>query len=146
MRRFIGIFFMLLLLGCSSDSTTGSTVFVAEGLIVLGNPSIVGESTGTPESPSGFINLSGTIESQLGLPLTGVKVIVRVLGENNAVLGSREEACIPADVGPGGSCQFITGVALDSMDFRASQVIEITPRSDQGTGTARPVPVEWPAQ
>ena len=146
MKKFARFLPVLFLLGCSGDSSTGSTVFEAGGLVVLGNPSILGESTGTPEAPSAFISVGGAIDSQLGLPLTNLRVQVRVLGTNGALLGAREEACTPRDIGPGGSCTFVTGVVLDTLHFTASRSIEITPGSDQGTGTPRIIPVEWPGQ
>ena len=146
MKNCVRILSVIFLLGCSGDSTTGSTVFVSEGLVVLGNPSILGESTGTPDAPSAFISVGGAVESQLGLPLTNVRVMVRVLDANGVLLGSREEACSPSDILPGGSCTFVTGVVMDTSHFSVSRTIEITPGSDQGTGTPRPIPVEWPDQ
>ena len=143
MKRFVGFLSVVFLLGCSGGNSTGSLVFAAKDLTLLGNPSIIGESTGTVDNPSGFISVGGAVESQSGLALTDLKVLVRVLGANGAVLGSREEACNPRDIGPGGSCTFITGVALDSVDFRASRAIEITPESAQGVGTLRSIAVEW---
>ena len=86
-------------------------IFVPEDLTILGNPSIVGESAGTPEDLS-FIHISGNIDSQSGLELTGLKVRVRVLGENGTLLGMSEDVCTPAAIAPGGSCTFLSAVAL----------------------------------
>ena len=137
-------FLSVCLLGCSGDNTAGSRVFVPEDLTVVGNPSILGEPPDTSENPSSFIRLRGGVDSQSGVALTGLKVAVRVLGENAAELGASETACTPAEIAPGGSCTFATSVALDTVDFRASQTIEITPKCDQGTGTRRSIPVVWP--
>ena len=143
MKYIIGFLSVFFLFGCSKDDSAGSRVFMPEDLVVLGNPSIVGESAGTPEDPS-FIRISGNIDSQSGLDLTGLKVRVRVLGENSAVLGVSEDACTPAAIAPGGSCTFLLAIALVNVDFKDSQSIEITPACDQGTGTLRLIPVIWP--
>jgi len=131
---FIGIF----------GSRYDQPIFMPEDLVVLGNPSIVGESAGTPEAPSSFIRISGNVDSQSGLELTGLKVRVRVLGENDTVLGMSEDVCTPSEIAPGGSCTFLSAIVLANVDFRDSQSIEITPACDQGTGTPRLIPVLWP--
>jgi len=137
---FLSVFFLF---GCSKDDSAGSRTFIPEDLVVLGNPSIIGESAVTPEDPS-FIRISGNVDSQSGLELTGLKVRVRVLGENGTVLGMSEDVCTPADIAPGGSCTFLSAVVLANVNFRDSQSIEITPACDQGTGTLRLIPVLWP--
>ncbi len=143
MKYIIGFLSVFFLFGCSKDDSAGSRTFIPEDLIVLGNPSIVGESAVTPEDPS-FIRISGNIDSQSGLELTGLKVRVRVLGENGTPLGTSEDVCTPAEIAPGGSCTFLSAVVLVNVDFRDSQSIEITPSCDQGTGTLRLIPVTWP--
>lgn len=143
MKYIIGFLSVFFLFGCSKDDSAGSRTFIPEDLVVLGNPSIVGESTGLPDSPS-FIHIEGTVDSQSGLELTGLKVRVRVLGENDTVLGMSEDVCTPAEIAPGGSCTFLSAVVLANVDFRDSQSIEITPGCDQGTGTQRLIPVLWP--
>lgn len=144
MKYIIGFLSVFFFFGCSKDDSAGSRVFISEDLVVLGNPSIIGEAAGTPESPSSFIRISGNIDSQSGLDLTGLKVRVRVLGENSAVLGISEDACTPTAIAPGGSCTFLSAIALVNVDFKDSQSIEITPACDQGTGTLRIIPVIWP--
>ena len=143
MKYIIGLLSVFFLFGCSKDDSAGSRVFIPEDLVVLGNPSIVGESAGLPDSPS-FIHIEGTVDSQSGLELTGLKVRVRVLGENGTLLGMSEDVCTPAEIAPGGSCTFLSAVVLANVDFRDSQSIEITPACDQGTGTLRLIPVLWP--
>ena len=143
MKYIIGLLSVFFLFGCSKDDSAGSRVFMSEDLVVLGNPSIIGESAVTPEDPS-FIRISGNLDSQSGLELTGLKVRVRVLGENGTVLGMSEDVCTPADIAPGGSCTFLSAVVLANVNFRDSQSIEITPSCDQGTGTLRLIPVLWP--
>ena len=144
MKYIIGFLSVFFLFGCSKDDSAGSRIFIPEDLTVLGNPSIIGESAGTPENPS-FIRISGNIDSQSGLELTGLKVRVRVLGENDTPLGMGEDLCTPAEIAPGGSCTFLSAVVLAAnVDFRDSQSIEITPGCDQGTGTLRLIPVLWP--
>lgn len=144
MKYIIGFLSVFFLFGCSKDDSAGSRVFMSEDLTVLGNPSIVGESAGTPENPS-FIRIGGNVDSQSGLELTGLKVRVRVLGENSTLLGISEDVCTPAEIAPGGSCTFLSAVVLGTnVDFKDSQSIEITPGCDQGTGTLRLIPVTWP--
>ena len=143
MKYAIG-FLAVFLLGCSGDNTAGSRVFVSEDLTILGNPSILGEPSGTPEDPSSFIRTSGGVDSQSELALTGLVVSVRVLGENATELGASETACTPVEIAPGGSCTFTSSTVLDSVDFRTSQRIEITPKCDQGMGELRAIPVVWP--
>ncbi|MYC13687.1 MAG: hypothetical protein F4Y39_08165 [Gemmatimonadetes bacterium] len=143
MKYIIGLLSVFFLFGCSKDDSAGSRVFIPEDLVVLGNPSIIGEPAVTPEDPS-FIHISGNLDSQSGLELTGLKVRVRVLGENGTVLGMSEDVCTPAEIAPGGSCTFLSAVVLANVDFRDSQSIEITPACDQGTGTLRLIPVLWP--
>lgn len=138
---FLSVFFLF---GCSKDDSAGARTFIPDDLTVLGNPSIIGESAGTPDDPSSFIRISGNVDSQSGLELTGLKVRVRVLGENGTPLGMSEDVCTPAEIAPGGSCTFLSAVVLANVDFRASQSIEITPGCDQGTGTLRLIPVTWP--
>ena len=144
MKYIIGFLSVFFLFGCSKDDSAGSRVFIPEDLVVLGNPSIIGESAGTPENPSSFIYINGNVDSQSGLDLTGLKVSVRVLGENGTLLGMSEDVCTPAEIAPGGSCTFSSAVVLANVDFRDSQSIEITPACDQGTGTLRLIPVTWP--
>ena len=144
MKYIIGFLSVFFFFGCSKDDSAGSRVFVPEDLTLLGNPSIIGESAGTPENPSSFIRISGNVDSQSGLELTGLKVRVRVLGENDTPLGTSEDVCTPSEIAPGGSCIFLSAVVLANVDFRDSQSIEITPGCDQGTGTLRLIPVTWP--
>ena len=144
MKYIIGFLSVFFLFGCSKDDSAGSRVFIPEDLVVLGNPSIIGESAGTPENPSSFIYINGNVDSQSGLELTGLKVSVRVLGENGTPLGISEDVCTPAEIAPGGSCTFSSAVVLTNVDFRASQSIEITPSCNQGDGTLRLIPVTWP--
>lgn len=132
------------LLGCSGDNAAGSRVFAPEDLTILGNLSILGEPSSAEEDPSSFIRISGGVDSQSGLALTGLAVSVRVLGENATELGASETRCRPAEIAPGGSCTFISSTVLDSVDFKTSQIVEITPKCDQGTGTLRSIPVVWP--
>ena len=143
MKYIIGLLSVFFLFGCSKDDSAGSRVFMSEDLVVLGNPSIIGEAAITPEDPS-FIRINGNLDSQSGLGLTGLKVRVRVLGENGTLLGMSEDVCTPAEIAPGGSCTFLSAVVLANVDFRDSQSIEITPGCDQGTGTPRLIPVLWP--
>ena len=137
-------FLAVCLLGCSGDNTAGPRVFASEDLTVLGNLSILGEPSGMEEDPASFIRISGGVDSQSGLALTGLEVSVRVLGENATELGASETVCRPAEIAPGGSCTFASSTVLDSVDFKTSQIIEITPKCDQGTGTLRSIPVVWP--
>lgn len=136
-------FLSVCLLGCSGDNPAGSRVFVPEDLTVLGI-SVLGEPPDMSENPSSFIRLRGGVDSQSGVALTGIEGAMRVLGENAAELGASETACAPAEIAPGGSCTFATSVALGTVDFKASQTIEITPKCDQGTGTRRSISVVWP--
>ncbi len=144
MKYIIGFLSVFFLFGCSKDDSAGSRTFIPDDLTVLGNPSIVGESAGTPDNPSSFIRISGNVDSESGLELTGLKVRVRVLGENDTVLGMSEDVCTPAEIAPGGSCTFLSAIVLANVDFRESQSIEITPGCDQGDGTLRLIPVTWP--
>ena len=144
MKYIIGFLSVFFLFGCSKDDSAGSRTFIPEDLVVLGNPSIIGESAGTPENPSSFIYINGNVDSQSGLDLTGLKVNVRVLGETDTVLGMNEDVCTPSEIAPGASCTFSTSVVLESADYTTSQSIEITPGCDQGTGTLRLIPVTWP--
>ena len=146
MKYTIGFLFVFFW-GCSKDTATGSRVFAAEHLTIVGNPFILGEPASTAEDPSDFIRVRGGVDSQSGLELTGLKVLVRVLGANAVQLGISEDACKPAEIAPGGSCTFEMGVALnDNTSFRASRTIEITPSCDQGTGRSRAISVDWPDQ
>ena len=144
MKYIIGFLAVFFFCGCSKDDSAGSRVFMPEDLTVLGNPSIIGESAGTPEEPLSFIHISGNVDSQSGLGLTGLKVRVRVLGENGTLLGMSEDVCTPAEIAPGGSCTFSSAITLANVDFRDSQSIEMTPNCDQGTGTLLSIPVTWP--
>ena len=144
---FLSVFFFL---GCSKDDSAGSRTFVPEDLVVLNLASLRGETINSPAGDAGaptsvnIIYVEGVIDSQSGLELTGLKVRVRVLGENGTPLGTSEDACTPATVAPGGSCTFSTSVVLDGADYKTSQSVEITPGCDQGTGTLRLIPVTWP--
>ena len=144
MKHIIGLLSVFFLFGCSKDDAAGSRTFIPEDLTVLGNPSIIGESAGTPEEPLSFIHISGNVDSQSSLELTGLKVHVRVLDENGTLLGMSEDVCTPAEIAPGGSCTFSTSIVLENADYATSQSIEITPGCDQGTGTLRSIPVTWP--
>lgn len=150
MKYIIGFLSVFFFFGCSKDDATGSRVFMSEDLVVFGNPSIVGEAVNVPGGSTGSstslntISIGGTIDSQSGLELTGLKVRVRVLGENGTLLGMSEDVCTPAEIAPGGSCTFLSAVALPDVDFKTSQTIEIAPGCDQGDGTLRLIPVTWP--
>ncbi len=151
MKYIIGFLSVFFLFGCSKDDSAGSRIFIPEDLTVLGLTSIRGETSNTPAGDTGsptslnIIYTEGTIDSQSGLDLTGLKVRVRVLGENGTPLGMGEEVCTPAEIAPGGSCTFSTTVVLaEGADYRTSHSIEITPGCDQGTGTLRLIPVTWP--
>ena len=150
MKHIIGFLSLFLFLGCSKDDSTGSLTFIPEDLTLFGNPFIVGEAVPLPGGDTGSatslntISISGTIDSQSGLELTGLKVSVRVLGENSILLGMDEAVCTPAEIAPGASCTFSITVALEGADYTTSQSIEITPGCDQGTGTPRLIPVTWP--
>ena len=134
----------------STPPTAGSRIFIPENLTVLNVTSIRGETINTPAGGTGsptslnIIHVGGTIDSQSSLALTGLKVRVRVLGENGTPLGMSEYLCTPAEIAPGGSCTFSTSTLLEGADYRTSQSIEITPSCDQGTGTLRLIPVRWP--
>jgi hypothetical protein len=132
------------LLGCSGDSSTGSLVFAAKDLVLLGNPSIIGESSGTEANPSGFINLGGVFESNSGLALSGLKVRARLMDANGVEIGQREGPCTPESIGAGGTCTFLLAVPVTGFAYSDVQLIEITPISDQGTGTSWTSSVTWP--
>ena len=150
MKYIIGFLSVFFLLGCSKDDSAGSRTFVPEDLVVLNLASLRGETINSPAGDAGsptsvnIIYVEGVIDSQSGLELTGLKVRVRVLGENGTPLGTSEDACTPAEIAPGGSCTFSTSVVLDGADYKTSQSVEITPGCDQGTGTLRLIPVTWP--
>ena len=150
MKYIIGFLSVFFLLGCSKDDSAGSRTFTPEDLVVLNLASLRGETINSPAGDAGsptsvnIIYVEGVIDSQSGLELTGLKVRVRVLGENGTPLGISEDACTPAEIAPGGSCTFSSAVALPNADFRDSQSVEITPSCDQGTGTLRLIPVTWP--
>ncbi len=150
MKYIIGFLSVFFLSGCSKDDSAGSRTFIPEDLTVLSLTSIRGEAINTPAGDAGsptsvnIIHIGGTVDSQSGLELTGLKVRVRVLGENDTLLGTNEDACTPAAIAPGGSCTFSTTVVLEGADFKESQSIEITPGCDQGDGTLRLIPVTWP--
>ncbi|MBT4138305.1 MAG: hypothetical protein HOE48_10330 [Candidatus Latescibacteria bacterium] len=144
MKRSLCVCVMLLaLVACGSDSSTGSTTFVAEELTIEGNPSIVGEGAGTAAAPSGFISIGGLVDSRLGLELTNLSVQLRVLAADGSLLGSGTVACSPATVAPGGSSTFQTNVSLPEASYTSSSSIEVTPVCDQGTGTVRSVSLLW---
>ncbi len=144
---FLSIFFFF---GCSKDDSAGSRTFTPDDLTVLNLTSIVGEAVPMPGGDTGSptslntISISGTIDSQSGLDLTGLKVNVRVLGENGTPLGIGEAVCTPSEIAPGASCTFSITITLEDADYKMSQSIEITPGCDQGTGTLRLIPVTWP--
>jgi hypothetical protein len=125
------------LIACG-DSSTGSMVFVAEELIISGNPAILGDA-----STGNFVNVEGIVDSQLGIALTGLKVRVRVLDANRVELGVQETLCTPGEINPGGSCTFLLGVSLGEVPYLESREIEITPLCDQGVGTVLAIPVLW---
>lgn len=136
-------FLLLSLVACGSNNSTGPTTFVATELTIEGNPSILGEGAGTAAAPSGFISVGGLVDSGLGLELTGLMVQIRVLAADATVLGSGAVACTPATIAPLGSCTFQTRVSLPTALYTDSAVIELTPVSDQGTGTVRSVSLKW---
>ena len=150
MKYIIGFLSVFFLSGCSKDDSAGSRTFIPEDLTVLSLTSIRGEAINTPAGDAGsptsvnIIHIGGTVDSQSGLELTGLKVRVRVLGENDTLLGTIEDVCTPAEIAPGGSCTFSTTVVLEGADYKTSQSIEITPGCDQGDGTLRLIPVTWP--
>lgn len=150
MKYIIGFLSVFFFFGCSKDDAIGSRVFMSEDLVVFGNPSIVGEAINVPGGDVGSstnlntIKIEGSIDSQSGLDLTGLKVRVRALGENSTLLGMGEDVCTPAAIAAGGSCIFSISVVLDNADYKTSQTIEITPGCDQGDGTLRLIPVTWP--
>ena len=150
MKYIIGFLSVFFLFGCSKDDSAGSRTFTPEDLTVLNLTSIRGETINAPAGDTGsptnvnIIHIEGTIDSQSGLDLTGLKVNVRVLGETDTVLGMNEDVCTPSEIAPGASCTFSTSVVLESADYTTSQSIEITPGCDQGTGTLRLIPVTWP--
>ncbi|MDE2797435.1 MAG: FxLYD domain-containing protein [Gemmatimonadota bacterium] len=144
---FLSIFFFF---ACSKDDSAGSRTFIPDDLTVLSLTSIRGETVNAPAGDAGsptsvnIIYIQGTVDSQSGLELTGLKVRVRVLGDNGTPLGISEDICTPAEIAPGGSCTFSTSVVLEGADYKTSQSIEITPGCDQGNGTLRLIPVTWP--
>ena len=150
MKYIISFLFVFFFFGCSKDDSAGSRTFIPEDLIVLNLTSLTGESANTPGGAIGsatslnIIHIGGVVDSQSGLELTGLKVRVRVLGENGTLLGMSEDVCTPTEIAPGGSCTFSTSVVLDGADYKTSQSVEITPGCDQGTGTLRLIPVTWP--
>ena len=150
MKYIIGFLSVFFLFGCSKDDSAGSRIFIPEDLTVLSLTTIRGETVNTPAGDTGsstnlnIIHIGGTIDSQSGLELTGLKLRVRVLGENGTPLGMGEDLCTPAEIAAGGSCNFSTSIVLEGADYRTSQSIEITPGCDQGTGTVRLIPVVWP--
>lgn len=144
-----GLWLCLLLLGlaaCDSSNSTGSTTFVANELTVEGNPSILGEASGTVDNPSGFMTVGGLVDSKLGLELTNLSVQIRVLGTGSTVLGSGVVPCTPATVAPSGSSTFQTRVSLLEASYTSSTSIEITPICDQGAGTVRSIALQWPTE
>ena len=149
MKYIISFLFVFFLFGCSKDDSTGSRVFMSEDLVVL-STSVAGETFLMPadgESAPVMLNvihIRGTVDSQSDLDLGGLKVLVRVLGENGTLLGTGEEACTPAIIAAGGSCTFEISVILDTEDYKTSQTIEITPGCNRGNGTLRLIPVNWP--
>lgn len=144
MKRFVCFYAVLFLfVACGSDSSTGSTTFVAEELTITGNPSIVGESAGTADTPSGFVLIGGVVDSQLGLELTNLSVQFRVFAVDGSLLGSGSVACIPANIAAGGSCTFQTTISLPEASYTSSSSIEMTPICEQGTGTVRSVSLQW---
>jgi hypothetical protein len=137
----------ILLLGmvaCGSNNSTGSTTFVANELTIEGNPSIVGEPSGTVANPSGFITVGGLVDSQLGLELTNLSVQIRVLAADGALLGTGVAPCNPPSVAPSGSSTFQTRVSLLEAAYTSSSTLELTPICDQGTGTVRSISLLWP--
>lgn len=136
--------FLMLFVACGSDSSTGSTTFVAEELTIEGNLSITGEGAGTADNPSGFILIrDGIVDSKLGLELTNLSVQIRVLAVDGSVSGTGVVACSPSTVLPGGSSTFQTNVSLPEAAYTSSATIEVTPICDQGTGTVRRVALQW---
>ncbi len=132
-----------MLFACS-DTGTGSTTFISGDLTVAGNPVILGENATGGANPSGFLRISGNFDSKLGLALTGLKANVRVMNASGAVIGSGLAACSPDAIGPASSCTFLAVIALVSNAYTDSRQVEITPISDQGTGTLRVISVNWP--
>lgn len=150
MKYIISFLSLFFLCGCSKDDPTGSRTFTPEDLTVLSLTSIVGEAVPMPGGDTGSpaslntISISGTVDSQSGLDLTGLKVSVRVLGANGTPLGISEAVCTPSEIAPRASCTFSITVVLEGADYKTSHSIEITPGCDQGTGTLRLIPVTWP--
>jgi len=128
---------------CGSNSSVGSSTFVANELVIEGNPSVVGEAGGATDAGGGYITVGGIVDSQLNLGLTGLSVSVRVLSADGTLLGSGVGACSPAEVGPGGSTTFQLRVFLADVSYTTSSSLEITPVSTQGTGTVRTVALQW---
>ena len=150
MKYIISFLSLFFLCGCSKDDSAGSRTFTPEDLTVLSLTSIVGEAVPMPGGDTGSpaslntISISGTVDSQSGLDLTGLKVSVRVLGANGTPLGVSEAVCTPSEIAPRASCTFSITVVLEGADYKTSHSIEITPGCDQGTGTLRLIPVTWP--
>lgn len=149
MKYIIGFLSVFFLFGCSKDDSAGSRTFIPEDLTVLNPTSVWGETLISGEPPTltrlDIIHIEGgTIDSQSGLNLSGLKVSVRVLGENGTELGTTVSACTPDAIAPGGSCTFEISVVLDNVeDYKASQSIEITPSCNWGDGTLRLIPLTW---
>ena len=89
---FLSVFFFF---GCSKDDSAGSRTFIPEDLVVLNLASLRGETINSPAGDAGsptsvnIIHIEGVIDSQSGLELTGLKVRVRVLGENVHSVGDK---------------------------------------------------------
>ena len=150
MKYIIGFLSVFFFFGCSKEDSTGSRTFTPDNLTVFNLTSIRGETINAPAGDVGsptsvnIVHIGGTIDSKSGLDLTGLKVNVRVLGENDTVLGMNEAVCTPSEIAPGASCTFSITVTLEEADYKTSQSIEITPVCDQGTGILRLIPVTWP--
>lgn len=146
MKRKLLVLFCLVGFVACGNSSTGSTTFVADEFRIGGNPSIIGEGAGTLANPSGYLSVGGLIDSALNLELTGVAVQIRILGENNTVLGAGVVDGSPTTVAPLGSSSFETRLFIENASYTASRIVEITPLCDQGTGTVRSISLQWPGE
>lgn len=145
MKRCICLSILLFvgIVACGSNSSVGSSTFVANELVIEGNPSVIGEAAGATDAAGGYVTIGGIVDSQLNLDLTGLSVSVRVLSAEGSLLGSGVSDCSPSEVGPGGSTTFQLRVFLADVSYTTSRSLEITPVSAQGTGTVRTVALQW---
>ena len=133
---------LVCLCACSGDSGTGSGTFSPDQLTLIGNPVINGAPPANINATGGFIFVGGDLNSTSKISLTGLQVSIQIFDGGNALMGSREEACSPATIGPEASCTFAIQTATDTT-YSLSRRVEIQPLCDQGPGTSRSIPLTW---